>query len=116
MKNESDVRRFWTNVYGVLLQRDLTVGDLAKHLGVSYNIIPNWRSKNRYPQFEYLEPMAEFLGVSLDYLITGKESRPVFTPRINAVANCLMQDEDRLDAVEILLFGKSAGQLSVSNR
>ncbi len=116
MKNESDVRRFWTNVYGILLQRELTVGDLAKHIGVSYNIIPNWRSKNRYPQFEYLGPMAEFLGVSLDYLITGKMDKPSYPPRVEAIANSLVQDEDRLEAVEVLLFGKSAGQLSASSR
>lgn len=75
MRQEQDVRGFWNRTYDRLIERRTTVGDLAAAIGVSYNIIPNWKSKGRYPQVEYLVPMSDFLEVSIDYLLTGQERR-----------------------------------------
>ena len=75
MKNDEDVRLFWNRVYDVLDRKKLSVGDLAKTIGVSYNIIPNWKTKGRYPQVEYLLPMAMYLGYSIEFLLSGTEVR-----------------------------------------
>ena len=79
MKNENEVRRFWNDVYGILLKNGQSVGDLAKNIGVTYNIIPNWKSKNRYPQLNYIPAMADFLKVSLERLLTGSEVKRITT-------------------------------------
>ena len=39
------------------------------------NIIPNWKTKGRYPQVEYLVPMATYLGYSVEFLLCGAEIR-----------------------------------------
>ena len=75
MKNDEDVRGFWNRIYDILERKNLSVGDLAKTLGVSYNIIPNWKTKGRYPQVEYLVPMATYLGYSVEFLLCGAEIR-----------------------------------------
>ena len=75
MKKNEDVRAFWNRIYDILDQKSLSVGDLAKTIGVSYNIIPNWKTKGRYPQVEYLIPMSAFLGYSVEFLLSGVDVR-----------------------------------------
>lgn len=47
--------------------------DLARVLGVRQNTITNWKQTKTSPASEHLEAIAAFFGVSVDYLVTGRE-------------------------------------------
>ena len=62
------------------------------------------------PRLDTAYQIASALGVSVEFLLTGKER--ISNPRLDAILNTLMADPDKLDAVEVLLFGKKAGASS----
>ena len=47
--------------------------ELADKLHVSDKAISKWESNKGYPSIEFLPALAELFGVTLDYLMTGKE-------------------------------------------
>ena len=47
----------------------------------------------------------------MEYLLAG-ETEIRYSPRVNAIANYLETNPEKLDAIEILLFEKSVGQSS----
>ena len=46
---------------------------LAEHIGISVQAVSRWECENSYPDIEFLPPLAEFFGVSIDYLLTGAD-------------------------------------------
>jgi len=53
--------------------KDIKKTDLAKHLGVTPQRLNNWLLRKNIP-FEYISQIAEFLGVSTDYLLNNKDN------------------------------------------
>ena len=54
--------------------KDLTQHQLASKLGVTPQHISAIEQNNRTPSLSFLAKLGEELGVTTDYLITGKES------------------------------------------
>lgn len=54
--------------------RDLTMEELAKIVGVTKAAINNYEKGTRYPKPETLEALADYFNVDLEYL-TGRESK-----------------------------------------
>lgn len=54
-------------------QKSKKQADLARVLGVRQNTITNWKQNKSNPNSEHLEKIADFFGVSVDYLVTGRE-------------------------------------------
>ena len=50
-------------------EKTLSQADLAKELGVSQRSISSWETGFRQPDFETLEILAKYFGVSTDYLL-----------------------------------------------
>lgn len=50
--------------------------DLARVLGVRQNTITNWKQGKSNPPAEHLELIADFFGVSIEYLVSGKDPCP----------------------------------------
>ena len=50
--------------------------DLAKAVGVRSNTVSDWKNKDASPSAELIYPIAQFLGVSCEYLLAGKDSAP----------------------------------------
>ena len=62
--------------------KKISQGKLEKELGFSNGSISKWR--NSTPTYERLQKVADYFGVSVDYLMTGtedKEESPVLTAR-----------------------------------
>lgn len=60
------------------------IKDLANHLNISPNVITNWKNGSSRSYRKYVHQIAEYFGVSTDYLL-GKEKEPAtdsdgFTP------------------------------------
>lgn len=71
-------------IFQTIEEKRLKTAELAKKLEISQSVITNWKKRKTTPPMEYTLVICEFLGVSIEYLITGKES------------NSLTQDEQQL--------------------
>lgn len=52
--------------------RNLTQQQLAEELGISPNMVAKVESGLRIPSIDMFVVMAEYFGISLDYLVLGK--------------------------------------------
>lgn len=59
------------------LRGDKSLSDLAKIMKIKDQSLRNMRSQNRYPKLEASQCLADYLGVSVSYLMTGKEPEKV---------------------------------------
>lgn len=63
-------------VFALLRDSNKTQADLAAALGVRQNTVSEWKRTGRAPAAEHIEPIAAFLGASVDYIVTGREAVP----------------------------------------
>lgn len=77
--------------------------DLAVYIGLSTSAVSDWKKKGTNPAAENLSIIADFLNISIEYLLTGKEkSSPTVT---------LTADEQDLLDIYNSLSPKSQGRL-----
>lgn len=62
-------------IFDVMYQKKLKQKDLAEYINVSTATVSAWNKKNINPPVELIYKIAEFLGVSLQYLIMGEENK-----------------------------------------
>lgn len=61
-------------VFVSLLQKyRVTPYRVAKETGISQTTFSNWKSGRSIPKTDSLQKIADYFGVTLDYLMTGKE-------------------------------------------
>lgn len=65
-------------VFTLLEAQNKKQADLARALGVRQNTVTNWKKANYNPDAGHIEAIAAFLGVSIDYLVTGREPATAF--------------------------------------
>lgn len=57
-----------------------TIASLCSFINVKSNVVANWKTQNTIPPAKYLVTICEFLRITTDYLLTGKESLINSTP------------------------------------
>lgn len=62
-------------IFRLLKKEGKTQKDLAKHIGVRQATVSSWRQQRATPSTEMLQSISEFLGVSIDYIVTGQYYR-----------------------------------------
>ena len=61
-------------IFSKLLQEfGVTAYKVAKETGISQTTFSNWKSGRSVPKTDALQKIADYFGVSLDYLTTGEE-------------------------------------------
>lgn len=61
-------------VFEQLLQKyGVTPYKVAKEAGVTQTALSNWKSGRSTPTTKTLQKIADYFGVTLDFLLTGKE-------------------------------------------
>jgi len=73
-------------ISNLLSQNQITVSKMMKDLGFSSGLFSQWKSGMQKPSNDKLLKIAEYFGVSTDYLLTGKEG----------ASNNIVLDDDRL--------------------
>lgn len=58
----------------LLKERGITAYRVAKETGVTTATLTSWKQGKYTPKPEKMQKIAEYFGVSLEYLMTGKES------------------------------------------
>ena len=57
-----------------------TQSDIAEYLGCTVQTVANYENGRRNADYETQLKLAEYFGVSLDYLVRGSSAPPVTTP------------------------------------
>lgn len=57
-------------------ERKVTQAILAKHLRVAQNTVSNWENGNRLVDTENLQKIADYFGVTTDYILC-RDSKPI---------------------------------------
>lgn len=70
-------------IFNLLKEKGITQSALADKIGVRQATISDWKRKKTTPSAETIGLIAEILGVSTDYLITGKEYSPSPSQTVN---------------------------------
>ena len=58
----------------LLEEKSLTATDLCRAIGINTSTMTNWKNRGTDPPAKLIVPLCEFLGVSSDYLLTGKNN------------------------------------------
>lgn len=61
-------------IFDIIDHKNLKTADLARKLNVQQSVISNWKKRNTNPPIEYALVICEFIGVSIEYLITGENN------------------------------------------
>lgn len=69
-------------IYQTLGEKDKKAYELCEKLNIRTSTMSTWKARTNDPPAKYMQTIADFLGVSLDYLITGQEApvRKTTTP------------------------------------
>lgn len=61
-------------IFVTLAQKGLSQKEFAKMINVNEKTVSAWKKNNSLPPADKLSEISDCLGVSFDYLLTGKES------------------------------------------
>lgn len=67
---------FQNRLYRLRRERGVSQEELANVVGVSRQAVQKWESGASRPDMDNLTALADYFGVSLDYLIRGREQEP----------------------------------------
>lgn len=69
-------------IYELLHDKDKRAYELCEKLNIRTSTMSTWKARTNDPPAKYMKTIADFLGVSLDYLLTGQEApvRKTTTP------------------------------------
>ena len=88
MFNNSD---FWERVKTLLKQKKLTQNDLCINTNIKLQTLRNKISRDLIPTADEVVQISDFLNISCDYLLTGKDnmfqSEPVTKEQIKGALN-----------------------------
>ena len=77
--------------------------DLCNYINIKYNVFTTWKTRETDPPAKYLVQICEFLDITLEYLLTGKEK--------NSLKGNLSNDEQELLEYFNKLSDKSKGKI-----
>lgn len=71
---------FWVRTNELLKSLKMSQIDLASKAGISINTIRGWSHKGLFPNAYESVKIAEILGTTVEYLVTGKDIKPTISP------------------------------------
>ncbi len=61
-------------LFSTLDEKGLKAAGLCRVLGIGTNITTGWKQRNTDPPAKYIAPICEYLGCSVEYLLTGQDT------------------------------------------
>ena len=98
------------DIFEKLLERyNVTAYKVAKDTGLSTSMLTNWKKGRYKPKQDKLQIIADYFGVSLEYLLTGKEPEKDWEPKLTEkdeqdIQKKLEETLNQLDDDSTLLF------------
>lgn len=97
-------------IFEQLLQKHgVTAYRVSKEAGVTQTALSNWKSGRSTPTTKTLQKIADYFGVTIDYLMTGKDPEEQSEPALTAkdqrdIEKILNQTREQLMNQEGLMF------------
>lgn len=95
-------------IFMILKEKRLKQKDLSEYTGISTSAISAWNKNNLNPAADKLSIIADFLGVSLSFLITGKEEQESVSEDISQ----LIKNYNAVDEISKKLIQERAATLA----
>ena len=92
-----DQKSYWTRVKKLLKQQGKTIQNMAEFCDRPLGTIYGWISKGIYPYLEEALLISRFLGVNMEYLLTGKSE--IQKSEIKNIRSLLREAHERLARV-----------------
>ena len=89
---------FWKRIKALIKEKHTTQAEMAKVCHMSLNTLKAWMSRNTIPSLDVAYNLARYFGVSLEYLITGKEID--MAARIDDVLLSLKKADEKLRKIK----------------
>lgn len=80
-------------IFSEIQQKHINQKEFARQIGVNEKTFSSWKVKNTLPAADKISIISDLLGVSTDYLLTGKEKSP---PAEQTAKEQLAPDEQEL--------------------
>ncbi len=89
-------------LYELRTEKELSQREMAKKMQVSQATYNNWENEKTQPSIEQLIALAEFFGVSIDYLVgrTGEEFLSMLPAENDILSSYLSLDEETKKAIK----------------
>jgi transcriptional regulator with XRE-family HTH domain len=91
---------YYENFGKLLSERNVRASDVAKATGIETATLSNWKNGNYTPKPDKLEKIADYFGVTVDYLL-GRETPNEFFPEQAELDLMISQDMELKDALKI---------------
>lgn len=65
---------YWNRVWELLDSQGKSLKDLSEAIDVSYGVVRQWKTKNRYPRTDIQMKISSYLGTTIEYLMTGESA------------------------------------------
>lgn len=62
----------WGTFEELMNSRNLRMSDVARETGIPYSTFTDWKVGRSVPKADKMQKIADFFGVTVDYLMTGK--------------------------------------------
>ncbi len=107
-------------VFEQLLQKyKMTAYKVAKEAGVTQTALSNWKTGKSTPTTKTLQKLADYFGVTIDYLMTGKEEEekePQLKPKDKKdIEEILASTEELLQQDGLMFDGDPASPEAVAS-
>lgn len=76
-------------IFLLLKEKKLKQKDLALKTGISESAVSDWKKKGTNPAAENISAIADFLNVSIDYLLTGNDKTLLHSNLTSLEQECL---------------------------
>lgn len=87
----------------LLADNNVTAYKVSKETGIGRSTFTDWKNGRSVPGTDKMIKIAEYFGVSVEYLKTGKETTYNFSDDAAHLASKILFDKELSDALEKLL-------------
>ena len=101
----------------LLEERGVTAYKVSKATGIAGSTFSDWKSGRSTPKQDKLQKIADYFGVSVDFLITGKEETAVAQEThvdLKAEFNCIKKLLESGENAPLYFDGQPADQESIN--
>lgn len=91
----------------LLQQHGITAYKVSKEAGITQSTLSDWKRGRSTPKTDNMKKIADYFGVSLEYLMTGKEitdKEPLLKPRDEKDIKVILANTEQLLKQEGLMF------------
>jgi transcriptional regulator with XRE-family HTH domain len=96
-----DAASFWKRTNELIKKRKTKQEVIAASCGINYQTFRGWVTRETYPAGDETYRIAQALGVSVEFLVTGREtlersSNAEFVQNIRTLLNQALEETDRI--------------------